>query len=470
MPWLLRMPGAAAMCRLAGTAVLAAAALLAGCAADLPRLDPPAPAAWRHPGGDGAAAPDLRGWWHAFNDPQLDALVDRALAGNLDVAQAREHLLAARALHSHVGANYLPRLRVRTDQAIAPDASASFFLIGFDSVWELGLFGRADSSERLARGELDGAAADLAAVRVSLTGEVVRQWITLRSAQQQVQLLTQVREARQRQLDLLETRQRLQLAPADAVARAQAALADATAALAEPQQAIDGAAERLAVLLGRNAPDPAWLQPGPPPALGDWRLTTTPADLLRTRPEIAQAEARVLRAAGEAGLAHAALYPSLALGGSIMWSNNIASHRRTHTNAIPSFGPLIDIPLFDWGLRVSQSHAKQHELQAAVYAYRQAVLEGVAEVETALGRLERQREVQQQAGLAAAALRRADEAVAQRVALRLASPLDRQDSLLACAQADAARLAADTARDLDYVALFKALGGAPLPNTDEARR
>ena len=72
---------------------------IAGCAAPLPRLKPPLPAQWQHAiASDPAKPTDLRGWWHAFGDPQLDALVDRALADNLDVAQAVERLRGVRAM------------------------------------------------------------------------------------------------------------------------------------------------------------------------------------------------------------------------------------------------------------------------------------------------------------------------------------------------------------------------------------
>lgn len=454
------------------TALVAALAVLSGCASVPPpkatATAPSLPAQWRHaPATTSVPATDLHGWWHAFGDPRLDALIDQALAGNLDVAQAVERLRAARTLRGHASAGFLPRLRARTDDAIDPDASASFFVAGFDAIWELGLFGRRAATRHEAQGELDASLADLRAAKVSLVAEVSREWLDLCAAQEQARRLGQVRDARARQLDLLRIRQRLQLVPAATVDQAQAELAQAEAALAGPRQAIDAGAQRLALLLGRSEPDPAWLQPGPMPTLGAWRLDATPADLLRSRPEIARAQAEVMRAAGEAGLARADMYPQLALGGSLVWSTDITSHRpHAVSRAIGSVGPIIDIPLFDWGLRAAQAHAKQHELRASVLAYRQAVLQGVAEAETALGQLELARTRESQSELALAAARRIDTATAKRVALKLASPLERQDSAIAREQAALALVRARTARGLAYIALFKALGGAPLP--DEA--
>lgn len=443
--------------------------VLAGCAAaPLPDLRPPAPDHWRHATDTASAPTDLHGWWHAFGDPQLDALIDQALARNLDVAQAVEHLRAARALHRKAGAQFLPQLRAKTEDVPDPDASASFFVAGFDALWELNLFGRGASERRMASGDLDAAAAGLRAAKVSLVAEVTRDWLDLRAAQQQARWLQRIRDTRRRQYAMLQTRQRLRLAGAQDVDRARAALAQADAALVEPRDAVDASAQELAILLGQAEPDPAWFETAPMPSLGDWRLQAAPADMLRSRPEILRAQADVLRAAGEAGLARANRYPSVALGGSLIWSTSLQAHRPTDDNAVLSLGPVIDIPLFDWGLRAAQAHAKQHELKASVLAYRQAVLQGVGEVETAIGRLQRQAEYERHCSEAAAALEHADGIVARRAALRLAGPMDQAESAIARDQAALALVQARAGHGLAFVALFKALGGAPLPAGEQA--
>ncbi|MFK2903545.1 TolC family protein [Dyella ginsengisoli] len=449
------------------TLTAALVVLLGGCTGiAMPKLDAPVPAHWRHQSVDAAPPADLHGWWHAFHDPALDALVDTALHDNLDVAQAKERLLAARAMTRSADVAYRPRLRAKTEDAIDPDASASFFVAGFDATWELNLFGRGTATHRQARGQLDNSAASLQQVRVTLVAEVVRNWLELRAAQQREATLTAIRGARQQQWQLLRTRAQLQLASTQSVDEAEAALAQAEAALAEPRAATDALAQQLAVLLGRNEPDPAWLATAPLPALGGQSLTQAPADLLRNRPDIARAEADVLVAAGDAGVARADLYPRIGIGGSLVWSTNLTTHRRTRDNALLSAGPMIDIPLFDWGAREAELHARKHELKASMYAYRQAVLQGVAEVETALGQLRQQHEREQQSAQAHAALARAAHAAGVRVNLHLASPADQLDSELALAQSSLALTDATVARDLAFVSLYKALGGAPLPDAD----
>lgn len=447
------------------------AVLLAGCVSTpLPDLVTPLPAHWRNePPSVAPVNPDVQDWWREFGDVQLDAVIDQALHSNLDAAQTVERLRAVRTLHGHPDTPFLPSLHLRTDAPVDPDASASFFSVGLDALWEFGLFGRHQGALRDARGQVDAAVADLRETRVSLVAEVARNWIDLRAAQQRLQLLTLIRDTHRQSLQLLNVRARLQLIIPTQLAQAQAATAAADAALSEPRQAENAAAQHLALLLGRSEPDPAWLRSDALPKLGAQRLTTVPADLLRSRPEIARAEANVLRNAGKLGIARADMYPRIGLGGSLIWSTSTLTHRDAPTHDIASFGPSIDIPLLDWGLRQARKHAQDHLLKASVLAYRQAVLAGVAEVEIALGNLAQQRQREHGSVDAWQALTRAADSEIIRQQLGLVSGIDRATSEIARDQAALDVIDARAARDLAYIALHKALGGAPeLPTNDAA--
>lgn len=441
--------------------------LVAGCSvAPLPALKPSTPQAWRNtPAALAAHKPDLNQWWHAFNDPELDALVVRALHNNLEVGAAIERLRATRVLSRSAQAPYLPSLGVKTHDAISPDTSTSYFLIGFDAQWELPLFGARQSAERLAQGHEALVQADVRSVQVSLVAEVTRQWLELRSAQQAELSLTRLRDTQQEKLALLRVREHLALASPAEVCAAEAELAQAEMSLSAPRQLINRHGQQLALLAGQPEPDPRWLQPRPPPTLGPWQLDTLPADLLRTRPDIASAEAQVLVAAGELGMSRADLYPRLSLGASLQWSVNIASNRkRTPSgNGIFSAGPGISIPLFDWGQRASAARASDHLLQAALLDYRQAVLQGVTQVETALGDLQQTRLREQAARQAQAATQARLHALRQRAQLGLMSTLALADAEMRAQQALQQADAASTERGIAYIALYKALGGAPLP-------
>ena len=193
-----------------------------------------------------------------------------------------------------------------------------------------------------------------------------------------------------------------------------------------------------------------------------------PADLLRARPDIRAAEAAVLKAAGEQGLAQSDLYPHVSLGASLLYSYNLTQYRRGTADNVPGIGPVIDIPLFDWGRRRAQADAQQEALQEALMAYRQAVLEGVADTESALAALDQQalretrlreaRTVQQQRAGQRAMLRR----------LGLASDYEQLADQRTALQADLDIADAQAAHVLAFVGLYKALGGAPMPALDAA--
>ena len=380
---------------------LGAALALAGCSSPPPaQLDGSVPAQWTQPlpaaapGAPGsAAAPDLQGWWKAWGDESLNTLVEEALAANLDLSQAQSRLRQQRLLAGTAGAAFRPVFTAgaRTLQDIA--AIDSYFHASIDVSWDLGLFGAREAGERNAAAAVLDARGRLQAARVALVADVVHRYLDIRMAQRQLALIDE-----QAQLDaraLAQVRQQQRLGTAEAVRQLQLQAGQSAALRAGLRETQARSAHMLAALLGRTRPDAQWLQadatatlPGPQ-ALG---VAVLPADLLRTRPDIQVAQAGVERAAAEQGIAQAALYPRFVIGGSLLYSFNITQNLRTTQDNAPTFGPQIDIPLFDWGRRRSQADASELALQAAIQGYRQSVLDGVAEVESALAAIGAQRQ------------------------------------------------------------------------------
>ena len=430
----------------------------------LPPLPDATEPAWRHAAGEASApAPDLRGWWHVFGDPALDRLVDAALEDNLTIAQARLRIEAARVLDARGQATFLPQVGFHTFAEPTPDSSASYFQAGFDARWELGLFGRSQARARVTAADLGLAETEAQAARVSVVAEVARTWIELRGAQQRLRFAGEIADAAHSRRELTATRERLHLATSTDLAHAASEAEVADAALAEPRAAIERARERLRVLLGGSLP-PDLPAGGDPPRLGDVAIASAPADLLRTRPEIRRAEYEVLKAAGERGLAHADQFPHVGLGGALTYAAKVIGHTRlSDADGIVTFGPAIDIPLFDWGMRRATLEARDAELSASLLGYREAVLEGVAEAETALATLAQQRE---RAAALARSLANLQQAAASGTTLRrlgLADGLDQASAHAALAQAQLDLAQAEQERSIAFIALYKALGGAPLP-------
>ena len=404
--------------------------------------------------------PDLAHWWRGFDDPALDALVMRALRENLDLRAAGERLAAARALAPTTTAKYLPQLSLYTNEQPTPGSTASYFELGFDAVWQLGVFGRAESEHRVIAGNTGLAAADLAAARVVLVSEVVRNYLALRAAQAQAALDADLVATAQRRVALTRVRIKQDLAAPETGDAAAAALDSARAEASAAPAAIVVARQQLAVLLGEAEPDAALNATAALPAPPAATAVLPPADLLRTRPDIQRAEAAVLRAAGELGIARADLYPRLALGWTMTASARTAGGEIGRLRGIPSFGPIINMPLFDWGLRQARVRANDHALRAAVLSYRQTVLTAVGETEQALAQLAAARERATQSAAAAAALAHAAQAATTRERLGLADGLQGDSARTAALRAALVASQAREAEGVAWVALYKAQGGA----------
>ena len=451
--------------RLALTSGILAATLLAGCAptTQLPQLRKDVPAAWRNataktdlpPG----PVPDLDSWWRTFDDTSLDHLIERALAQNLTLQQAQLRLRGARAMQHRAGTQFKPQLSFHTFSQPDPAATTSFYEIGFDANWEFGFFGRGLANRRVAAADLQAAATDAVAARVSLIAEVARNYVDLRAAQARKHILDRTVALRQQRADLGKLRLHLHLDSQTQVDQLDTDLAQAQADAAEPAQAIVQAQAALAVLLAETEPDASLTAAGPQPALHGVSFAQTPADLLRTRPEIRKAELDVLHAAGELGIARADLYPKLALGGTLISSTRVVGDVDRPNKAVLSVGPLIDIPLLDWGARHNVVDARDAALHAATLAYRQAVLEGMAEAESALAQFQHARAAVAAARQTVAIAERATERARTLQRIGVGDAAQSATAGIADAQAQLQRAQAQHAADLAFIAVYKSFGG-----------
>jgi len=451
--------------------VFAGTLLLGGCHVDnrLPDLPRDTPSSW-HSAATAAPAglqPDLEHWWRAFADPTLDGLVERALRENLNVKIAGERLRAARALHHRSRSEFWPNLNFRVYPETAPGGQTGYIEMGFDSTWELDLFGRGESSRRTTRADLDTAAIDEAAARVSLVAEVVREYVELRAAQARVGVLGDVVRTRQTQAAVTQARLRSRLGAQNDVDRANADLAQAQADAADGKATLAQTRQALAVLLGTFAQDlaePALDEAAAQPVLPVIAVRETPADLLRTRPEIRRAEEAVLRAAGELGIARADLYPRFSIVGTLISSTALTGDLDHPNKAIPLIAPSVTIPIFDWGARRDVVNAREAALSAAVLAYREAVLEGVAEADTALALFAAKTQALAGSAIELASAGKAAGSAATLRRIGLGDDLDAANATLTLAESRMRQSAALRERALSYVGLYKSLGGA-LPAT-----
>ena len=436
------------------------AATLAGCVSVPP---PPArevalPARWH--GATAAPPVDLSQWWHGFHDAQLDRLIATALDENLSIAEAGYRWRAARALAGSSDARFRPALTLNALPAVNVESTASYFQVGFDATWELGLFGRARSQRESAHADAALAMVETQAARVAVTAEVARHYIELRAAQARQALqerrLDQAKAGVERALRARELG--LGSAPDRQKAQADLALDEARLELLrhQPEQQVLA----IAQLLGRTGLDESLLAAGPQPTTPAIADAPPPAELLRTRPEIRRAEAEVDKAAAELGIAQSELLPQVGLGGTLTYASKINGDQLLSPRSIVSIGPSISIPLFDWGLRRASALAHGDLLSAAVVHYRQAVVDGAAEVQTALSNLAAARERMVMLDAAAERARLSADQVDRLRELGLADASRRAEAERSLGEVQAEQIDAQAAAGLALIALYKALGGA----------
>jgi len=439
--------------------------VLAGCThTTVPDLPKYVPGEWQHADSrPGTPTPPLDTWWSAFEDPALDQLIAAAQRDNLTVQMAAEKLKAARHLHHRARADFWPNLNFRVYEETAPGGQTGFLEMGFDTTWELGLFGRSQATGRISAADVNSATIDAAAARISVSAEVARTYVELCTARDRAQVIAEIATSRGRQLELAQTRLRLHLVSRSDVDRVHAEWEAAQREIPEAAVPIAEAEAALSVLLGRRVSDADLPSTTATPELHAAVSPQPPADLVRTRPEIRRAEQNVLRAAGELGIARADLYPRFSIVGTLISSTALTGDIDHPNKAVPLIGPAVTLPLIDWHSRRAIASAREAALTAAVLAYREAVLEGVAEVEAALARFDAKTSVLATADESVATAGRTYETTTAARKIGVLDDSDIATAKLALLQAELQRLQDRRDRALAFIAMYKAFGGSLPP-------
>lgn len=293
---------------------------------------------------------DLRSRWQTFNDPVLDELVENALANNLNIAQAEQWLKTAQALNGATASSYLPHLRAGV-QPVQDAAARDNYLHGsIDMVWELSLYGESANRQQAGEAVVLSAQAREQGVRISVVANVVQNYLRFIYAGRQLSLLSSQEAVEKRLHTLAAIRKTAHIGDAEEQISSSLRMARLQANIIELQQVREQSSRALALLTNKTLTQTVQLLHDKINLTPDIRIKEIPADLLRTRPDIRQAEADVLQSAADVGLAQAALYPRLTLSGSLLYAyNQTENYRRSGSNSIPALGPIIDIPLWDWG-------------------------------------------------------------------------------------------------------------------------
>ena len=381
----------------ARSAFLATAALsIAGCslAPDYHRPALATPPAYKEAGPWRPAGSDVAptgSWWQAFGDPVLNDLEGQIETGNFDLAGAAARYAEARAVARQADANRLPEVdvgagasrdRLSADRPLGAGHAATYndYQVGASLSYELDLFGRLRNTARAAGNQAEASAADLAAARLALQAQLATIYFTMRELDARIALLNQTVASYQRAFDLTDTRHGGGIASGIDVSRAASQLSSARADLSAA--AIDRATNEhaIAVLVGKAPADltiPVATAETSPPGIP----AGIPSTLLERRPDIAAAERRVAAANAQIGVARAAMFPSLTLGGGAGYETT-GGALLSAPNAFWALGPLqAALAIFDGGRRRAGVRIARAQYDEAAASYRGTVLTAFREVE-----------------------------------------------------------------------------------------
>jgi NodT family efflux transporter outer membrane factor (OMF) lipoprotein len=446
--------------------------LLAGVARAQPKPVVSAPPAFSQGVAGDASHLEALAWWEAFGDPTLTGLVRRATGGSLTLQQAQARILQARAALGSAKADQWPSVtataqasRSRTStNAVTPTGAAgaaTLFQAGFDTSWELDLFGGKRKAWEAAQARYEASVEDLRATLLSLAGDVASNYITLRGNQALLEVTRQNAETQRQAVNITEERQRLGLTSGLDAAQARAQLAATEAELPALEASIRQSSHRLGVLLGL---EPTALvaelsQTKPLPAAQGAVAIGLPLELLARRPDLRSAERNLNAALADVGVARADLYPKFDLTLGLGLQSAGASTFTSISSRYWSIVPGLSLPVFNRGAIKANLAKKEGVYQEALAGFQASYHSALEDVENALANYYAERA--RAAGLA--------EALSQsRLALALAQERYRRgltsflDVLTAQSSVHTAQrsLTQSQAQILtDLVALHKALGG-----------
>ncbi|HEV2352255.1 MAG TPA: efflux transporter outer membrane subunit [Terriglobia bacterium] len=345
-------------------------------------------------------------WWRAFNDPELNALEERASVSNQNIAAAAANFLAARALVKEARSQYFPTVGTNPSIAnsrpspaqfggIQPGGSSSTgfairsftgYSLPFDASWEPDLWGRVRNSARSNVLGAQASAADLVNVRLSMQAELAVDYYELHTQDSLKELLDSTVAAYLETLQLTQSRYKAGLDSDEEVAQAEAQLKAAQAQDTNLGILRAQYEHALAGLVGE--PASSFSLPVEPLKVNLPQIPVgIPSELLERRPDIAAMERAVAQANAQIGIAKAAYFPNVLLSASGGLGNTSITDWLTWPSRFWSTGPSLAETIFDAGLRRARVQQIQASYEQSVADYRQTVLTAFQQVEDNLASL-----------------------------------------------------------------------------------
>lgn len=444
--------------------------LLTGCSTPKP-LPPPVSAAlttptWHAPLPHAGDPGRLVAWWTQFDDPLLPTLIDEAQAAHPVLAQALARIQQARAGQRVAASAGWPTVGANVQAQRSSGAATGFNPVTqtsaiVDAGWEIDLFGGVRHGLEAARSRAEQAELGWHEARVSLAAEVAQTYVGLRTCEATVALYSREAESLGRSSALVQKKADIGF---EAPANARLALASAAQARdrVTVQQTECGLAVKALVLLTgaderslreRLASRTARLpQPAP------FTLTTLPAATLAQRPDLAAAERELQASAADVGVAEAARWPQLTIGGNL-GIGLVRTGGSTSDAVTWGFGPNLSLPIFNRGRLQAQADAARARYDDARAGYALKLRAAVREVEETLLRLDASQRREADARTAAEGLRSFLGSTEERARLGSASVIETEEARRLTLSAEATLLALQREQVAAWISLYRAIGG-----------
>jgi len=344
----------------------------------------------------------LERWWTSFNEPPLTALIEEALANNLDLQVAMARIDAARAQVTLARSSLFPTVNVSADAGrarvsrVGPtpipqgfSATGDDYRLGLNASYELDLWGKYRAASRAAQNEVLASEYARETVRTAVAAEVARAYFQLLAADAQLRLLRDTLTLRDETVRLQTDRAEAGIIGDYDLSQARAERAAVVSDIAIAEQAIALNESALALLTGRSPRDvfaPTIARNATPAAVLD--VPTVPAglpsDMLERRPDVRQLEKSLAAASLRIDRARADYYPSIALTGALGTESTALGNLFSGSSLFWSLGAGLLQPLFNLNAidaNVEAANARREELVAN---YRQTVQAAFKDVHDAL--------------------------------------------------------------------------------------
>lgn len=354
-------------------------------------------------------------WWKVFDDPVLNRLEEQAMAGNPDLHAAAERFLQARDEMMKARSKFVPHLGGSGGGTDARQSAETLFrspaspindsdiVLAGMSGWEPDFWAARRNATRAQIARAEGMAAAYALARLSLQAELAADYFTLRELDAKNAIFVQSIDYFKRSLALVQTRFQGRIASRVDVTRATYQLANTQARYVDVRMKRQVVEHAIAALVNQA---PASFSIAPRETLGNIHSSVpvgVPSKLLQRRPDVAASERKMAEANRVIGIARAAFYPNISIGGAAGAEGALTRLFKV-ANGFWSYGSFADIPAFQGGFRRAQLQQTWSKYRQTEDEYRSTVLNAFREVENGLSQtsLLSEKVVRQNAAVSAA--------------------------------------------------------------------